>query len=53
VLIDQSTNGTWVRSADGNLVSLRRDEFKLWGEGVICLGSEFEDEADCHIHYRQ
>lgn len=53
VLIDQSTNGTWVRTAEGDLVTLRRDELKLFGEGVFCLGSEFEDDSDCHVYYRQ
>ena len=52
VLVDQSTNGTYIKTGDGNLVYLRREEMQLWRQGVICLGSEFEDEEDCHIYYR-
>ncbi len=51
VLEDQSTNGTYVRTADGNLVYLRREEMQLWGDGVICIGSEFEGDEHDHIYY--
>lgn len=51
VLADQSTNGTYVRTADGNLVYLRREEMQLWGEGIVCLGSEFEGDENHHIYY--
>ncbi len=51
VLVDQSTNGTYIRTGEGNLVYLRREEMQLWRQGVISLGSEFEDEEDCHIYY--
>lgn len=51
ILEDQSTNGTFVRTGDGNLVYLRREEMQLWGEGVFCLGSEFEDDEGTHIYY--
>ncbi len=51
VLVDQSTNGTYVKTGGGNLVYLRRQEMQLWRQGVISLGSEFEDDEDCHIHY--
>ena len=40
ILIDQSTNGTWVRLEDGKEVYLRREELQLWGRGVISLGGE-------------
>lgn len=52
VITDQSTNGTYVRTADGNLVYLRREEMQLLGQGVICLGSAFEESEDFHIYYR-
>ena len=52
VLEDLSTNGTYVRTADGNLVYLRREEMQLWGEGIICLGSEFESDENQHIYFR-
>jgi adenylate cyclase len=40
VLIDQSTNGTYVQTEDGNISYLRRDEMVLKGKGLISLGSQ-------------
>lgn len=45
VFIDQSTNGSYVRSEDGNVVYLRREELPLWGTGEIALGENFSDDA--------
>lgn len=42
VLMDQSTNGTYVRSNDGNTNYLRRDEAILLNSGIICLGTKIE-----------
>jgi len=42
VLVDQSTNGTYVRTLDGNTRYLRRDEAVLTGSGIICLGTKIE-----------
>lgn len=39
VLIDQSTNGTFVTLGDGRELFLRRDEMTLWGDGVISIGA--------------
>lgn len=41
VFIDQSTNGSYVRTEDGNVVYLRREELPLWGTGEISLGEDF------------
>lgn len=41
VFIDQSTNGSYVRTEDGNVVYLRREELPLWGSGAISLGGGF------------
>lgn len=41
VFIDQSTNGSYVRTEDGNVVYLRREELPLWGKGEISLGEDF------------
>lgn len=49
-LEDQSTNGTCVRTEDGNLMYLRREETVLWGHGVVCLGANF-DEVEAHLKY--
>jgi adenylate cyclase len=38
VLIDQSTNGTFVQTVDGEESFLRHDSLKLKGEGMIGLG---------------
>lgn len=38
ILIDQSTNGTYVKSGDGREIYLRREEVPLVGRGVIGLG---------------
>lgn len=47
VLLDQSTNGTYVRFSDGSVVRLVRDEVVLVGAGSICLGQSFaENPAD-------
>ena len=39
VLIDQSTNGTFVQSADGEESFIRRGSSQLRGQGMIGLGS--------------
>jgi class 3 adenylate cyclase len=38
VLIDQSTNGTFVQSKDGEEAFVRRDSMQIKGEGLIGLG---------------
>ncbi len=51
VLIDQSTNGTFVATGDGRLVPLRREEFPLMGEGFITLGREADADQRNVIRY--
>jgi len=38
VLVDQSTNGTFVQTADGEEAFVRRDSLQLKGQGMIGLG---------------
>src|SRR5439155_1376679 len=38
VLIDQSTNGTFVQSSDGEESFVRRDSLQIKGRGMIGLG---------------
>ena len=38
VLVDHSTNGTYVQSEDQQVASVHRDEVRLWGKGYISLG---------------
>lgn len=51
VLIDQSTNGTYVRTQDGREVFLRREELPLTGAGVISLGEPVKDANPASILY--
>jgi adenylate cyclase len=38
VLVDASTNGTYVQTEDERVRLVRREELRLWGEGWIGLG---------------
>jgi len=38
VLVDESTNGTFVQTEDERVVLVRRGELRLWGEGLISFG---------------
>lgn len=51
VLVDQSTNGTFVQTQDGKEVYLRREGLPLWGKGVISLGKSVAEERDHLIHF--
>lgn len=47
ILADQSTNGTYIRFSDGNVVRLAREEMILRGSGSISLGQAYsENPAD-------
>lgn len=48
-LADQSSNGTYVRTDDGEQYYLRRQEMMLWGSGKIALGQEIHDEDENDI----
>lgn len=52
VFIDQSTNGSYVRSADGKITYLRREEFPLWGSGDISLGEEFGEDRSHVLRFK-
>lgn len=51
IFIDQSTNGSFIRTQDGNIIYLRREEFSLLGEGVISLGTEISDSNPYLIYF--
>jgi adenylate cyclase len=51
VLIDQSTNGTYVRTQDGKEVYLRREELPLWGSGVFSLGQALDKDEHELIYF--
>ena len=44
LLTDQSSNGTFIRTDDGEEIFLRRQELMLWGSGYISLGEEIYKE---------
>lgn len=43
IIADQSTNGTYIRSSDGNVVHITREETVLYGIGSISLGQSFAE----------
>ncbi|HEV8711353.1 MAG TPA: adenylate/guanylate cyclase domain-containing protein [Candidatus Binatia bacterium] len=51
VLLDQSTNGTYVLTDEGEKAYLRREELVLRGSGVISLGRAAGTEAPEIIHF--
>jgi adenylate cyclase len=52
VLIDQSTNGTFLQDVQGNEVFVRRDSRELHGEGTIGLGRAEQPGSSLSIHYK-
>jgi class 3 adenylate cyclase len=51
-LVDESTNGTFVHTASGEEIFVRRDSTQLVGEGVIGLGEATKLGASMAIYYR-
>ncbi len=51
VLIDQSTNGTFVLGADGEEAFVRRDSMQIRGEGLIGLGKAPDSNSSQVIRY--
>lgn len=51
IITDQSTNGTFVRTSEGQDVFLRREEFTLFGSGYISLGKKVDLSDDNIIHF--
>ena len=45
VLIDESSNGTFVRSEDETLCHVHRGVFRLWGAGMLSFGQPFSLES--------
>ena len=45
VLVDHSTNGTFVQTEDERVTFLRRGEMRLWGNGWIALGEPLSSES--------
>jgi hypothetical protein len=51
ILIDQSTNGTFLENARGEETFVRRDSSELTGEGIIGLGRVAKPGTPLAIHY--
>jgi class 3 adenylate cyclase len=51
ILVDQSTNGTFVHSAQGEEQFVRRDSLPLTGEGLIGLGRTPERDSSQTIRF--
>ncbi|MCZ6710761.1 MAG: FHA domain-containing protein [Gammaproteobacteria bacterium] len=45
VLVDHSTNGTFVQTEDEHITFVRRGEMRLWGSGWISLGEPLTPQA--------
>jgi adenylate cyclase len=51
VLVDQSTNGTFIQLAGGEEAFLRRDSMQIKGEGMIGLGRTPEADSPLTIRF--
>jgi len=51
-IVDQSTNGTHIRSDDGSESFVRREEAPITGSGVISLGKAFKQNPTEIVRYR-
>ncbi len=51
VLTDQSTNGTFVRTLDGQNAFLRQEELTLFSSGIISLGKNIDKSQDNLLYY--
>lgn len=51
-LVDESTNGTFVCTADGETVYVHRETLLLWGRGWFGLGERVNADEPSVVHYR-
>lgn len=52
LLIDQSTNGTFLQNIEGDESFVRRDSVELHGEGTIGLGRTEEPGSSLVVHFK-
>jgi adenylate cyclase len=52
VLVDTSTNGTYVLTHDQQSLYLRRETLPLWGHGLIGLGAPASEENPDVVHFK-
>lgn len=53
VLVDQSTNGTYLASADGQEALVRRDEIPLPAQGMLGLGEKAAPDSPIAIRFER
>ena len=51
IVTDQSTNGTFIRTTEGQEIFLRREEFTVFGSGYISLGKKVDLGDENVIHF--
>lgn len=51
IIVDQSTNGTYVRFTDDEQIFLRWEEMPLKGQGMISLGLPFDKDPQDIVHF--
>ena len=51
MLVDESTNGTFIQTISGDEIFVRRDSTQLSGEGVIGLGRVAQPGTALAVHY--
>jgi len=51
ILVDQSTNGSYLRTRDGQNFFLRREDLTLFGSGVISFGKSIDKAGDNLLQY--
>jgi predicted phosphodiesterase len=52
IIVDQSTNGTFLMNLQGDEIFVRRDSAQMHGEGTIGLGRAEEPGASLAIHFK-
>ncbi len=52
ILVDQSTNGTYIQIKNSDIIMLHRDEVTLQDEGLISLGHEVIPNSPLTIQFR-
>ena len=50
IIADQSTNGTFIQTTEGQEIFLRREEFTVFGSGYISLGKKVDPSDENIIH---
>lgn len=52
VLVDHSTNGTFVQTEDERVTFVRRGEIRLWGDGWLSLGDRLSEDSAIRFRHQ-